>query len=95
MMRWLHTPLIFRLRELVEDPHEDNRLSLTKAASILAVVTMSIVFWKNSVGRNIDWMDFVGYAVGMSLAPSPALVSKFIGVRWGGTVNGNAKDAKV
>ncbi len=88
MIGWLHTPLIFRLRELVEDPHENNRLSLTKVGSIIAMVTLSKVLWMNAAKFNLDWMDLIGYAAAMAIAASPALASKFIGVKFGNGTNG-------
>ncbi len=87
MLHWSR-PLLFRLKEYLEDEHT-GRLSRVALGSLVAMYTLSYVFLKNSFGRNIDWMDFIGYATGMALAASPELAAKFIVAKFRSTFGGD------
>lgn len=69
--------------QLWRDPHEGGKLSLQRCISLLSAVTLSVAFAKNAWMYELDFMQYVGYALGMAFSASPALAGKFLALKFG------------
>ena len=80
--------------QLWRDPHEGERLSIQRLISLIAALTLSVAFGKNAWMYELDFVQYIGYAVGMAFSASPALVSKFLGLRFGSGTAANGAAVK-
>ncbi len=63
--------------------HATGDFSLNHLVTIVTMGILSAAFMKNAVKFDLTWDDYVGYAVAMAMSASPALMAKFLGLKFG------------
>lgn len=68
-----------QLRDLFRDP-KDGTMSVVKSVSITAAVALTIGFVLQAKYRDLEWMDYIGYALAMAMSATPTLASSVFGI---------------
>ena len=68
-----------QLRDLFRDP-KDGTMSVVKSVSITAAVALTTGFLLQSKFRDLEWMDYIGYALAMAMSATPTLASSGLGI---------------
>lgn len=66
--------------------------SLGRLLSVVTAAALTQAFIRQSFRFDLDWNDWIGYAIGMAAASSPSLVLKLIQAKYG--INGAATPKK-
>jgi hypothetical protein len=68
-----------KLGDLFRDP-KDGMMSVVKTLSIAGGVALLAGFLIQAKYRDLEWMDYVGFAVGMSVMTGAPIASSALGV---------------
>lgn len=63
--------------------HNTGEFSLNHLVTLVTMGILSAAFIKNSVKFALSWDDYMGYAAAMACSASPALMAKFLGLKFG------------
>jgi hypothetical protein len=56
----------------------DGRHAWNRILSIIGFFTLSSGFIKEASTKHLEWMDYIGYSIGMSIVYSPVLSIKIL-----------------
>lgn len=65
--------------DLFRDP-KDGTASVVKSVSMVAVIALTIGFVLQAKFRDLEWMDYIGYALAMAMSSTPTLASSVFGI---------------
>lgn len=65
--------------------HTTGEFSLNHLVTLVTMGILSAAFIKNSMKFDLTWDDYLGYAAAMACSASPALMAKFLGLKFGKT----------
>lgn len=68
-----------RLGDLFRDP-QDGMASVVKTAAMIAVIGLTAAFAVQAWTRVLDWMDYVGYALSITIASGAPIASSAISI---------------
>jgi hypothetical protein len=78
-----NTPLVrqvrMKLSDLFRDPR-DGMMSVVKSLAVAGGVALLAGFLIQAKYRDLEWMDYIGFAVGMSVMSGAPIASSALGV---------------
>jgi len=63
--------------------HDTGQFSLLRFIPVVTCTFLSYAFAKNSLKFDLAWDDYMGYALSMASASSPALMGKWLALKFG------------